>query len=83
MFKKILKWVISSVFVVSTIYYAVCKITKKNNAFTQLIDVIIKFIGVALNFIAQHIIPILIVIGVVIVFSLIYLYIVKHHNSDF
>lgn len=83
MIKKIIKWILSAFLLVSAVYYGVCKIIKIENVFTNLIDNILKFVGIILNFIAQHIIAILIVLGLLGLLWCLYIFIVTHHNRKF
>lgn len=77
MIKSILKWVLSIVLGGSTLYYLVCKILNINNAFTTLVTTIINIFGVVLNFLAQHLFFILIVIGFAIALWLLYDFIIS------
>lgn len=82
MFKAVIKWVVGLLLGCSTAYYLVCKVINTNNAFTALVDTIIGVIGTILNFIASHILSILIVIAVIGLLWLIYYLIITKKGKD-
>ena len=81
--KKIIKWFVSIFLLVSGGYYAVCKfILHINNDFVLLVDKILSIIGTVLNFLAQHIFAVLIVVFIAIVLWLIYKTVVYKNRGD-
>ena len=77
MIKSIIKWLLRVLLGSSALYYIGCRILNVKNSFTQLVDVIILVLGTILNFIASHILAILIVIGTAIALFLLYQLIIR------
>ena len=83
MIKKIIKWFVSLFLLISGGYYAVCKfILHIENDFVFLIDKVLSVIGIVLNFLAQHIFAVLIVVFIAIVLWFIYKTIVYKNRGD-
>jgi len=81
--RKIIKWIVSIFLLVSGGYYAVCKfILHIDNDFVFLIDKILSVIGIVLNFLAQHIFAVLIVVAIAIILIVVYKVIVYKNRGD-
>lgn len=81
--KKLIKWVISIIVLLSTGYYIVTKfILHKTNFFTNFVDKIFSFLEKCLIFIAQHFIAILIVVAVFIILQIVYKIIISKNGGD-
>ena len=81
--RKIIKWVVSLFLLVSGGYYAVCKfVLHIDNDFVLLIDKIVSVIGIVLNFLAQHILAVLIVVFIAVILVVIYKVVVYKNSGD-
>lgn len=83
MILKIVKWFLSVFLLCGCGYYGLGKFFKWNSPFISLIDEIIKFIGYIFNFIASHILAIVIIIGFAGFIWCLYYYITTKHNNKF
>ena len=77
MIKTILKWLLSISFGCGTLYYIYCKIFNVKSSFVTVIETAIAIIGFVLNFLANHLMAILIVTGVAIALWLLYGFIIS------
>lgn len=82
MIKKIISWFCGIFFGGATIFYVVCKIIAKENAFTNLVDSIGTFIASVFIWVAHHIVAILIVIAIAVALWFVYFLIKKHKEKD-
>ena len=82
MIKAILKWFLSIFLGCSTIYYIVCRVLNIQNPFVILVTNLINFLGVILNFIAVHMLSILIVVGTAIALWLLYGFIISKFSIE-
>ena len=81
--KKLLHWFLGIFSVLATGYYVVCKfVLKINNPFVSVIDTIISILGFILNFIAQHILAILIVVATITILVITYKIVVYKNIGD-
>ena len=81
--RKIIKWFVSLFLLISGGYYAVCKfILHIENDFVLLVDKILSIIGTVLNFLAQHIFAVLIVVFIAVALWFIYKAIVYKNRGD-
>ena len=81
--KKIIIWFVSLFLLVSSGYYLVCKfILHLDNDFVLLIDKVLSVIGTILNFLAQHIFAVLIVVFIAVILVVIYKVIVYKNSGD-
>ena len=81
--KKLLYWFLGIFSVLATGYYIVCKfVLKINNPFVSVLDTIISILDLVLNFFAQHIFAVLIVVAITIIFILVYKVIVYKNRGD-
>jgi hypothetical protein len=81
--KKILRFIIFSFLLVSTGYYVLGKyVLKTDSQFIILVDIVINFTGKCLNFLAQHIFAVLIVVALAVILFLIYKMIVNKNSGD-
>lgn len=83
MLSKLIKWLISILLCISGGYYVTCKfIFHIDNYFVVLIDFILSCLGIVLNFLAQHIFSVLIVVALSIILWIIYRIIVYKNRGD-
>lgn len=82
-FKKILFWFIGIFLTIGTGYYLVAKfLLHEENAYVNLVDKIFAFIGWIFNFVAQHILLIVIIVAVGVIFLITYKIIVRKNQGD-
>lgn len=80
---RILKWFLRGFLLCGLGYYGLGKFLKWQSPFISLLDEILKFIGYAFNFIANHILAIVIVLGFIGFIWCLYYYITTRHNNKF
>lgn len=83
MILKVIKWFVSLFLLCGAGYYGLGKILKWQSPFIALLDELFKCIGFVFNFIASHIVAIVIILGIIGFVWCLYYYITTRHNNKF